>query len=155
MEKASILSAIMEELEREVERCRSANKSAASGATDSESRAESKWDTQGLESSYLARGYARQFEQLLAQAETLRGFKPDSFKDRGIGLGALVKCDLDGFTSWFFLLPSCGGMDVDIEGTEVTIISQGSPIGQALSGKRKGDRYKLPDGPGATILSVE
>lgn len=155
MDKGKILVEILGNLERDRTRIRGANRSAASGATDSESRAESKWDTQGLEASYLARGYAQQYEQLVANAEKLKSFESISFAGKPVGVGALVKCQAGEFVDWYFLLPCCGGMELQAEGEALTIITVDSPLGVALAGKREGDSYRQPNGEPALILAVE
>lgn len=155
MDKAGVIAALMTIVRSGLSRQEAANKRAASGATDSESKAESKWDTQGLEASYLARGYARQYAALVEQLETLSTFELASFSGQPAGLGALLKCDFDGFASYIFLLPACGGMELELEGEEITVVTLESPLGAELKGKREGDRYQLPNGAGGTILTIE
>jgi hypothetical protein len=155
MNKEHVMAALLEEMETEIERQRAANKQASSGATDSESKAESKWDTQGLESSYLARGYAHQFAVLVEQAEALRGFEPADFSGKPAGVGALVKCDIDDITSYIFLLHCCGGTDLTVDGEEVTVVTTESPLGAALSGKAEGGAFALPNGANGTVIGIE
>jgi hypothetical protein len=154
MIKTELLHLVRERLRGELCRLRAANKQASSGAVDEESRAESKWDTQGLEASYLARGYARQYEELVTQMELLSDFTPESVVEKAIGLGSLVECEMNGFSNWFFLMPCCGGMEVDHDGTEYTMITPESPIGDALTGKSEGAGFQLPSGARGTVLSV-
>jgi transcription elongation GreA/GreB family factor len=155
MEKSQILEAFLAELNAEFRRLQEANKQASESATDSEFRAESKWDTGGIEASYLARGYAQQFARLTEQANRLRAFSPGDFAGKAIALGALVECDLDGHISLMFLLPCGGGTDLTIEDTEVTIVTPDSPLGTALLNKRKGETYHLPTGATGRIIRVE
>lgn len=155
IDKSQILEAFLVELNAEFRRLQEANKQAAESATDSEFRAESKWDTGGIEASYLARGYAKQFARLTEQANRLRVFSPGDFTGKAIGLGALVECDLNGHTSLMFLLPCGGGMDLIIDDTEVTIVTPGSPLGTVLLNKRKGETYHLPTGAAGRIIRVE
>ncbi|MEX0330386.1 MAG: transcription elongation factor GreAB [Puniceicoccaceae bacterium] len=155
MDKQEILQLLKEQLKAEIQRLQAANKQAAAGATDSESRAESKWDTQGLEASYLARGYAAQFDSMNEQAKLLNDLSPASFTDKPIGTGALVKCDFDGYKSWVFILPCCGGTELIIEDQEVTVVTPESPLAASLAGKVEGDSYTLSNGASGTILRVE
>ena len=154
MDKAALVAAAIADVEATLRRQRGANRQASEGATDSESRAESKWDTGGLEASYLARGYARQFEESAGRLQQLRNYRPVSFSDRPISQGALVQCDTGGQPFWIFLL-DCGGLELNFEGREVTFISQYSPLGQALQNKREGDAFSVPGGISGTIRSVE
>ena len=154
MDKKHILEHVMKDLNHSLSRKKTANELASAGATDSESRAETKWDTSGLESSYLARGYAKQFEEMANQYDQLRSFQLKELSGQPIALGSLVKCDLEGFSSWFFLLPCCGGMELQIAGEEVTVITPESPLGRELSNKNTGEAYVLPNGRSGSILQV-
>ena len=155
MDKQAIIRSLQQELRAEIKRMQAANKESSAEATDSESRAESKWDTQGLEASYLARGYAAQFNSMNEQAKLLNDFAPASFTGKPIATGALVHCDFDGYRSWVFLLPCCGGTELEIDEQEVTVVTPESPLGANLSGKLEGESYTLPNGATGTILRVE
>lgn len=144
----------MDRLKKRLERQKAANQGAKQTATDSESRAETKWDTSGLEASYLARGYAQQFEETAKQVETLHDFKLPDLSESAVDLGALVLCELDGFQDWMFLLPYCGGMELDIDGVEVTIITPESPLGQQLLIKTSGSTYRTPNGIEGRIIKI-
>lgn len=154
MSKSDILKAIIGELEAEIRRIQGANKEASMSATDSEFRAESKWDTGGLEASYLARGYAQQFAQLAKQVNILKAFQLPSFEGKAAGLGALVNCDLDGFECHLFLLPAGGGVELQLDDTEVTVVTLDSPLGRGLINKRESETFRLPSGAVGKVLEV-
>lgn len=155
MDKSVIIQAILKQLLEELELLQQANERASEGATDSESRAESKWDTQGLEASYLARGYAQQFETLSVQAKELQSMEPESFTGREIGIGALIQIELNGFASWYLMLGGCGGMETEVDEEEVTVITPDSPIAHAVLKKREGDSFQFREFADCRILAVE
>ena len=155
MEKSGIVRALLEKLEQELRRHQQANEKAVAGATDSESRAESKWDTGGLEASYLARGHAKQFALLSTQVQRLRGFVPSTFSNRPIGMGALVECEANGYAFQVLLLDCGGGIELSVDGIEVTVVTPESPLGAALLNKREGQQYAVPGGVSGTIRRVE
>jgi hypothetical protein len=154
MNKTKILKALIAELEEELRRLLAANEQASAGATDSEARAETKWDTCGLESSYLARGHAEQFKTLAAQVDELRGFTAPDYTGRPIGVGALVEVDMGGIPMLFFLIHCGGGTELEVEGREVTVITPESPVGTAMLGKQPGDSFSFRAGSAGKILSV-
>ncbi len=154
MNKPALLRAIITELENELIRQQEANKQASAGATDGEARAETKWDTCGLESSYLARGYALQFKALVADLETLRTFMIPVFSGKPVGVGALIETELDKKRMICFLLPCAGGTEVSFKGRNVSVITPSSPIGAALMDKKKGDRFSFRAGSSGKVLSV-
>jgi hypothetical protein len=155
MDKQKILKAVQEALEQELRRQLAAQETAAAGATHVEAKAESKWDTCGLEQSYLARGHAKQFETLAGQVEELRSFIPSSFSGKPIGAGALAETEMDGETFLFFLLNCGGGTELEVDGREITVITPESPVGAALVGKRQGDAYSFRAGMAGKIRLVE
>ena len=154
MDKQAIIQVLRDEIGVEINRLKAANKEASAEATDSESRAESKWDTHGLEASYLARGYANQFNSMNEQARILSDLSPASFAGKPIATGALVQCDFDGSISWVFLLPCCGGTDLVFDGQEVTVVTPESPLAAALKGKLEKGTYQLANGASGKILRV-
>jgi len=155
MDKLRILKAVRSELEEELRRQLAAQQTAADGATHAEARAETKWDTCGLEQSYLARGHARQFERLAAQVEELRSFVPPSFSGKPIAVGALVEAEMNGETMLFLLLNCGGGIELKLDGRTLTVITPESPIGAVLTGKVKGDIYSFRAGLDGTVRSVQ
>jgi hypothetical protein len=155
MKKTTILQAVLVELENDLRRLQAANVDASAGATSSEARAETKWDTCGLESSYLARGHAMQFKKLAADVCELRAFPLLSFVGKSIGSGALIEVEQGGGKMHFFLLPFGGGVEVTVEGRDVTVITPESPVGAALLDKKQGDTYSFRAGSSGKIPSIE
>jgi hypothetical protein len=155
MNKPMILKTLLAELEDDLRRQLAANEVASAGATDGEARAETKWDTCGLEASYLARGHAQQFQALAADVHNLRGFTAADYTGRPIGPGALVKVDAAGETLFFFLLHCGGGIELVVDDQEVTVITPESPVGAALVDKEPGDTFSFRTGISWKILYVE
>ena len=155
MDKVRILEAVLAKLEEELRVQLKGQASAAEGATHVEAKAESKWDTCGLEQSYLARGLAKQFEMLARQVEELRSFVPPDCVGKAIEIGALAETEMDGICSLFLLLKCGGGTEIEVEGREITVITPESPVGAALTGKKQGESYSFRAGTAGTIRSVE
>jgi hypothetical protein len=154
MNKTALLRAVIAELENDLIRQQAANKQASAGATDGEARAETKWDTCGLESSYLARGHALQFKALVAELDDLRTFMIPVFTGLPVGLGALIETELDKEKMLCFLLPCAGGTEVSFEGRNVSVITPSSPVGAALLDKKRGDKFSFRAGSTGKILAV-
>jgi hypothetical protein len=156
MKKLQVFQALLDLLEARLRRRKAAADTAREAATDDEARAESKYDTQGLEQSYLARGHAMLLENLAEQYGLLKAYRlPALQPEAPIKEGALVQVDMDGAPMWFMLLPAGGGTDVVVDGHEVTILTPTTPLGEQLMGKKRGDRYEVrKGGPAGTILHV-
>jgi hypothetical protein len=143
--KRTLLDLIRTELRLRLDRLMHAAREAHAAATDPSSKAESKYDTRSLEASYLATGQARQVEEL---AEALRLFEtlelPDFSIEDEISYGALVEVDQEGESSWFLLAPSAGGLVIECEGLEVTLLTPESELYGRLLGKRVGEELENP-----------
>jgi len=148
MDKRKIMKAVLAALEEDLRLQLKGQEMAAEGATHTEAKAETKWDTCGLEQSYLARGLARQFEKLVAQVEDLRAFNPGNYSGKSIGVGALVATTSDGYDDFFILLECGGGTEVEVDGRIITVITPESPVGAALIGRRQGQSYSFREGIG-------
>lgn len=113
---------------------------AHAAATDSGSKAEGKYDTRSLEASYLASGQARQVDDLAAAARQFDALTlPDFAPDDPIAMGALVEADLKGEPVTLLLVPAAGGLMLEVDGREVTLLTPASALYQKLLGMRVGD----------------
>jgi hypothetical protein len=139
--KQLVIQQVRDELHARFDLVKRAADVAREDATDEESRARSKYETQGLEASYLAAGQAQRAEEIAQAMEALSAeeFAPVSDGDP-IGEGALVEVDLAGETEWFLLTPCSGGLTLFMDGTEVTLLAPGAPLRDELIGLKKGDR---------------
>ena len=147
MTKHALLKAILAALQAELATYVRAAKSARAEATDEQSRAENKYDTRGLEASYLAAGQARQvadLETAIAAFEMLpaREFAPGE----AIVLGALVELEQSGERTLYFIGPSAGGTEAKCGTREVLVITSQSPLGRQLQGRKQDDRLELDFG---------
>jgi hypothetical protein len=93
-------------------------------ATHESSKAESKYDTRGLEASYLARGQSKQaaeIEAAIAEFEklTVRNFSASE----PIDLGALVELEVSGEILFYFIGPRAGGTEVLHDKKEILVIT--------------------------------
>lgn len=159
MNKRTLLKAILVALEAEVQTFVRAAKSARAEATDPQSRAENKYDTRGLEASYLAAGQARQVRELEAAVAAFASLAPQKFAAGDpIGLGALVELEQGGTQSHYFIGPCAGGTEAVIGRKTVLVITPQSPLGGQLQGRKKGERLDLILGGGArrpaTVVAV-
>lgn len=156
-DKKDLLAALAEALTAELEAAISASKDAASYATDEESRASSKWDTQGLEASYLAAGQAQQARELEQARQSLHSLilELTAAKDYA-AIGALVSCSFArGGKELFWLVPSgAGGRELRVDGKPITCLNAQSPLGRELLGKGIGDTFKLTGGAAGTIADI-
>jgi transcription elongation GreA/GreB family factor len=142
--KHSIVKAIVAALEVELETCLRSARAAHAEATDEQSKAENKYDTRGLEASYLAEAQTRQaseIEQAIQQFQSLP--LADFCSDAPINLGAVVELEQAGKTTTYFIGPRAGGVEITHRGREIIVITPNSPIGQLLVGQKTGAHLRL------------
>ena len=159
IDKAKLREALVGRLREELTSRFQAARAAEAGATDPQNKAENKYDTRGLELSYLAAGQGRQIVELQAsiaeiEAMTVRDFTPGE----PAGLGALVTLASAApgeAETLYFIAPGGGGTEVQMGRKEIVIITPVSPLGRQLIGKKKGDEFTLArTGPTHRILAV-
>jgi hypothetical protein len=142
MKKAQLLKKILASLVESLSVLEKAARASHAEATHESSKAESKYDTRGLEAAYLAGGQARQVLEIVDSIKrfeslVIRRFAPGD----PIDLTALVELDTDGARAWFFIGPTNGGLEIQHQRQEVTVITPHSPLGQNLMGKKAGQRW--------------
>lgn len=129
-----------------------ASRDAAAYATDEESRAESQWDTQGLEASYLAAGQAGQAREWIRAIQQIRSQREQLIAPKETAvLGAVVCVMVDNVADWYFIVPAAGGHEFDIGGILVTTVTPNAPIAVALRGRASGASFTLANGLTARI----
>lgn len=139
--KSTVVAAILDQLTAEAELYDRAARAAHAEATDEQSKAENKYDTRGLEASYLARGQSRQAAEVGQALVQFRALPLG--ESASVEVGALVQLTAGKDVTWYFLGPRAGGLEVTVEGQEITVITPQSPLGSQLLGRREGDRISL------------
>lgn len=145
MDKRRIIEAILRQLETERQAALAAARAAQADATDEQNKAENKYDTRGLEASYLARGQALQTAELDFARQQYAAFTIRDFPSgEAIAVGALIEVEDASGREYYFFGPAAGGSEVEVGGVEVIVVTVKSPLAQALLGRRAGDT--LPGG---------
>jgi transcription elongation GreA/GreB family factor len=144
VKKQTLIKKIISQLAKDLEIYIKAANAARSEATHEQSKAESKYDTRGLEASYLARGQSKQAAELVQAIEAFEALPPRTFSpEEGIDVGALVELEAGGAKTFYFMGPRAGGTEVQHENQEVLVITPQSPLGEQLAGKKQGDTLQI------------
>jgi transcription elongation GreA/GreB family factor len=144
MNKGEIIRQIVAALAGELEIYSRAAHASRSEATHEQNKAENKYDTRGLEASYLARGQSKQALELIAAIAAFEKIQPRDFSpDDPIDVGALVELELKKERSFYFVGPKAGGTEFTSNGREILVITPQSPLGEQLMGKKQGERVQL------------
>lgn len=145
MNKAAVLRKIVERLTSDLDLYLKAARAAHFEATHEQSRAENKYDTRGLEASYLARGQSRQAAELELAVQHFQALSGAAWSEaQPAEVGALVELRSRRDSQWYLLGPRAGGTEVEVDGQEITVVTPQSPVGRQIVGHRKGDMVQLP-----------
>ena len=143
MDKKQVLQQLQQLLEATYQISIDAAQRAHDTATSSENIAENKYDTLALEAAYLAHG---QSMRALQCDEDIQLFKslPVTTQVTKVALGALVLLlNENELQKWLFLGPAAGGLKVLVDGVEVVVVTENSPLGKAILGKVLNDEVAL------------
>lgn len=144
MNKTILIQQVVEKLTADLSLYFKAATAARAEATHEQSKAENKYDTRGLEASYLARGQARQVAELETSIQQIRSMTQRAFAATDpIDLGAYVETERRGIVSAYLLAPRAGGTEVTVDRQEILVITPQSPLGRQLIGHRQGDSVKI------------
>ncbi|NNC89363.1 MAG: hypothetical protein HKN82_12965 [Akkermansiaceae bacterium] len=126
---------------------------ARQNATGDETKSDGKYDTRAVEAAYLAGAQAEQAAKLAESMQHFESFDPPTYDEDGeIGPGALVETEHNGEIVFYLLAPAAGGLTVEHDGFEATVLTPESRLYQALLGQSAG---KLLDDPPLMVLAVE
>jgi transcription elongation GreA/GreB family factor len=145
LNKSAVLQCIVERLQVDLDVAVRAAQTAYETATHEENIAENKYDTLGLEASYLAAGQARRVEEIRQSLNLCRQLVLKPFDElRGIQTGDLIALQADnGTQQLLFLAPDAAGLRVSVKEQSITVITPRAPLGQNLLGKLDGDEVQV------------
>lgn len=159
MNKRALIKRILDQLIADLESFARAARAAHAEATHEQSKAENKYDTRGLEASYLARGQSRQVAELETAIAAFERLDGRAFaKDEAIDVGAAVDVDSGGERITYFIGPKAGGTEVKLGKKTVLVITPQSPVGAQLIGRKAGDELQMEFGGARNrfrVVSVE
>ncbi len=150
--KFDIIEAIRSALKNDFDTFRRASQQSRTSGNDDESKADGKYDTQSTEANYLADGQARQAEEVVRAAAAYDAMEQRDFDRKDpIDVGALIELNINMQSQWFFLGPTYGGLELEIDNRTITVITADSPIGSQLIRLQVGDTISAPR---AEIISI-
>ncbi len=139
MQKQELVERITAIIEQELEAAFKAALESAEEATDEESRAENKYDTRALETSYVATAQAGYAKDLKDALQAYRNLAISDIANTGpAAVGSLVTTLGNAGREQFFIGPARGGLEFATETGPITVLTPKSPLGSQLIGKSLG-----------------
>jgi len=154
--KRELLDHLIRRLESDLQKVTAAQKATQEGATHPENRSESDKDMRATEVSYLARGQAERVISLRDELGLLRSLTPRSFgPESPIAATALLRLEFDEGSGFYFFVPAGGGLRLALgEGSEASVLTPRSPLGQNLLGMKQGDIVGLDTSDGSKEYEI-
>jgi transcription elongation GreA/GreB family factor len=155
VDKRRLADLVGERARRDLDVATRAQRASAEGARHEEARAEGDKDMRSTEASYLARGQAARVEELREAAALLATLPATRLgPEDPVRVGALVLVDENDSKSLWLLAPAGAGIEVELDGSRVSVVSTRSPLGRALLGRRAGDVVVVPTPRGERELCL-
>ncbi len=155
MNKRTLILIIIDELSKKLAIMTQAANIAREEATHEDAKAENKYDTRGLEASYLAGAQAERAGLLEEAISYFENFISKASETKTlISAGALVELESEDKSAWYFLSPHEGGLKVRSEGKDVFVLGTQSPLGATLLGKSEGDEVEIKTPAGVKEYAV-
>ncbi|MCP5326135.1 MAG: transcription elongation factor GreAB [Oceanospirillaceae bacterium] len=156
MDKNALLATLLNTLQQELAETQLAAREAHEGAIHEQSKAETQYDTLGLEHAYLAEGQSRRISELQAEIVSLRNL-PAASNDGQIRLNSLIRLEdeQDGSSLLLWLLPAGGAQHLPSPAGRIQVITPRSPIAGLLRGRSAGDSIRLANGREMFIATIE
>jgi transcription elongation GreA/GreB family factor len=146
--KQKIVNELRTRFITELEKIEAAASTAKDLATDSELKAEDRFDTRATEAGYLAGAQQRRVEELKGELELIDHIDLSLSNKKMVSIGSLVTLKTSDITKDYFLAPTSGGVLLNIDQRVILVVSTFSPIGKEVISLSKGDRFtvELPSG---------
>lgn len=143
-QKKMLIEQLLALVESELQTLQRSMQNAAEAATHPDSKPENKYDTRGLEASYLAGAQKERLAELTGARQLLESMPLRSFTaDDKIAPTALIKLEQNGQESWCFLLVWGAGYQLNLGSQTLFTVTPQSPLGKALLHKQVGDAMQI------------
>jgi len=155
MKKAELVRIFTSYLQEELASLMAAAKATHEAATHEESKPENEYDTRGLEASYLAGAQAKrvsEIREVLSQFQTLE-FKDFTSSDPVLST-ALVDVAVNKKKSTLLFMPKGGGVNLQLNGQAIQIVTPHSLLGEAILGSKVGDEVEYEVGDRVFVCEI-
>ena len=150
-DKREIIEYVINKLKQDLKVTKKTFEQSNKDASELPGPMQSRYDTMGIETAWLADGMAGRISELEKDIYTMEHLKIPKTRDK------ILICSVVGLRDTsteerqdYFILPSGGGEEIPYNGSALTIISNKSPLSQSLFGHKQGDKVQV-ELPGKNI----
>lgn len=144
MNKKALLDQLIDILKKNIEIQRKSFESARQTSLEAPGRMQSRYDTMGIESAWVADGLAKSLIEKEKSVTQLESFKFGDTVNR-VCLGSVVGISSGESLSkeYFFILPTASGYQLCENVITITTLTPTTPVGKALIGKQIGEDIEI------------
>ncbi|RLL51262.1 transcription elongation factor GreAB [Mariprofundus sp. EBB-1] len=142
-DKQSFLQCIIEQLASDLLMLEQAVALARDTATHADCLGSSKYETMGLEASYLAQGQGTRLIEVERSLSYFKQITVNAYTSEVMCSSMLLLADEQGLQQLLWVAAEAGGLKVHCGAIEVTVITPRSPLGRALMRKNAGDEVEV------------
>jgi transcription elongation GreA/GreB family factor len=140
--KAQILDELKNAQRAEIDQLKEAYETSHKHATESELKAEGKYDTRSIEAGYLAGAQKRRIEEAELDLALLDEIDL-AHTSENVAVGSLIELAHNNINRTYFISSTAGGRMLSIGGQVIMVISAFSPLGSEAIGLSAGDEFEL------------
>lgn len=155
-DKKNLLTQLISLIQDDIEKQRKSFEFARNTSIDAPGRMQSRYDTMGVESAWVADGLAKALNEKEMYIARLQTFQFNELSNN-ICLGSIIVIS-DGESSsleYYFILPVASGYKLKERDITLTTITPLTPIGKVLIGKQVGEEIKIQFPKPRTIVIKE
>ena len=142
--KTTLKEQLIAIIKADIEKHRKSFESAKQASIDAPGRMQSRYDTMGIESAWVADGLAK---TLVEKEKNLMHLEACHFADTAgcICLGSIVALSSSDSPTleYFFLLPIFSGYELEERNITITTLTPETPLGKVLIGKQRGEKREV------------
>lgn len=156
MNKKNLIELLITTIKADIEKQRKAFESARHTSIDAPGRMQSRYDTMGVESAWVADGLAKALNEKESYIKRLETFQFGVSSDR-ICVGSIVGIlsSESSIIEYFFILPVASGYKLQEKDITITTLTPATPLGKTLIGKQVGEEIEIHFPKPRTIIIEE
>jgi hypothetical protein len=156
IDKLELLNRLILLIKNDIEKQTASFEYARRASMDAPGRMQSRHDTTGVESAWVADGLAKTLNEKEQHITRLTDFHFSEAGDN-VHLGSIVSISTgdSSMLEHYFILPIAGGYKLQIQDVTIVTLTTATPMGKALIGKQIGDVIEMKFPIERTILIEE
>ena len=153
MDREKLFHKILEILEKEIQILSEGSKTALKESKEAPGAMQSHSDTTKFEMKRMEENINKRIGEKKKLIEDIKGILNHEENFSEIKQGSVIEIEKEGEKKFYIYLKSGGGIKINEGGNEFIVVSDESPLGKILFGKKRGDEFEF-NGKKMNILNL-